>query len=252
MRNNTSRRQRRIRAVGGFGATLALAGLAAASMAPASSATVTGGPGAVASSTSVVCYPAKVRVGQMTNCSATVTGGIHPTGTVTLNPSGNGSTAGPCTLVPIGGNQARCTVSFGPTDTNRGGGESIGAAYSGDQVTSLPSNGETGINVTPGLSSTSVSCAPGTVAVGTATTCTVTINGPFEPTGGATFFSNESGTFSPTSSCISLTIGSGSISCSVMYTPRAVESGTHKIYARYPGDANGLPSHGSTTITVTP
>ncbi len=96
---------------------------------------------------------------------------------------------------------------------------------------------------------TTVGCSPTSVAVGRPTTCTATVTGGVHPTGTVSFASNSSGTFSPPS-CTLVLIGGNQARCSVTYTPAAVDSGTHKIYANYSGDVGNAPSAASTTITV--
>jgi hypothetical protein len=60
---------------------------------------------------------------------------------------------------------------------------------------------------------------------------------------------NSSGAFSATT-CTLVSAGASSASCSVTYTPGAVGSGAHKIYASYAGDAGHDASTASTTINV--
>jgi FG-GAP-like repeat/Bacterial Ig-like domain (group 3) len=97
---------------------------------------------------------------------------------------------------------------------------------------------------------TSVSCAPSTVRLGGATTCTATVTdtdiGESTPTGMVSFSSSGSGTFSPATCTLA---GSGdSAGCSVTCTLTA--RGTHTISASYAGDATHLGSSGSTTVRI--
>jgi hypothetical protein len=87
---------------------------------------------------------------------------------------------------------------------------------------------------------TSVSCNPTTIAVGSSTACTATVTGS-SPTGSVSW-SGSGLSLNPTS----CTLSSGS--CSTTATATAVGSLT--ITATYSGDANNAGSSGSTTITV--
>jgi hypothetical protein len=194
----------------------------------------------------VSCAPSTVREAEPTQCNATVTGSTTPTGTVAFQGSAFGFPS-VCTLQPIGGNQSRCQGRWVPGQVT-GAPQTVTASYSGDANNAATGGGAI-IDVTPAFSQTSVSCAPSTVNVGQATTCTVTAQA-FEPAGSFTFGRNSSGTFS-SNTCMPQGIGSSQISCSVTYTPGAIDTGTHKIYANFLGDMGSLPSHASTTITVT-
>ncbi|HET6865935.1 MAG TPA: Ig-like domain repeat protein, partial [Solirubrobacteraceae bacterium] len=101
---------------------------------------------------------------------------------------------------------------------------------------------------------TSVSCSPGSVAAGQATTCTATVSdttGGSDPTGSVAFSSDSSGSFGSGNSCALTATGNGDVaSCSIAYTPAV--AGTHTITARYGGDATHDPSAGSTTVTGSP
>lgn len=224
-----------------------VAGAAAVTVAAAAATAGTAGAtvsGLHPSVTSVVCGPPIVPVGQAETCSVTVTAGTHPTGTVQFQTSSFGF-PGACTLHLIGGNQARC--SSGIVAGQVADPDTVTASYSGDAL-NTPSAGTTTIKATRALSTTTVSCSPSTVAVGAPTTCTATV-GAFEPSGSVSFTMNQSGTFSAPS-CTFMMIGSGQVSCSVTYTPRAIQSGAHKIYAKYSGDTGTLPGYTTTIIDV--
>lgn len=98
-----------------------------------------------------------------------------------------------------------------------------------------------------------VNCAPATVSVAQATTCTATVSdtGPnpaSTPTGSVTFSSDSHGSFgNPGASC---TLDAGGV-CRVDYTPTMADSGTHRISASYGGDAAHTASNGTGTLTVT-
>ena len=78
------------------------------------------------SSTAVSCAAGTVGY----TCTATVTGGTHPSGTVSFAANQGGRFIPvSCTLTPIGGNQSQCSVSFHPHHI---GANKVYAAYSGD------------------------------------------------------------------------------------------------------------------------
>ena len=104
-------------------------------------------------------------------------------------------------------------------------------------------------------SRTDVSCVPSQVQVNTNTSCTTTVTDtgatPSTPAGTVTFTNVGSGGFTPSNSC-TLVAGqiAGTATCSVNYTPTAVNSGIHTITAAYHGDSNHATSDGSTTVSV--
>jgi hypothetical protein len=98
--------------------------------------------------------------------------------------------------------------------------------------------------------SLSLACSPRSVLVGQASTCAVTVSGSGGvPSGTVSFASGGSGGFGTAGTCM-LAGSGGSASCSVLYTPTAVGSGTHTITTRYAGDAMYAGSTGTTTVTV--
>jgi hypothetical protein len=105
---------------------------------------------------------------------------------------------------------------------------------------------------------TSVTCAPGTVVVAGVTTCTATVTdtaaaGQVAPAGTVTFSSDTSGgAFTPAASCtLSAASTPGQASCPVTYTPTQVGSGVQTITASYGGDIEHTASSGTTTTAVT-
>jgi hypothetical protein len=105
--------------------------------------------------------------------------------------------------------------------------------------------------------STSVSCAPSSVVVGSAGTCIATVSdvggAPLSaPSGPVTFSSGGPGSFGGSGSCtLSPTGGTGQASCQLAYTPSAVGSGSHAIAAGYSGDGSHPSSSAHTSVTVT-
>jgi hypothetical protein len=105
---------------------------------------------------------------------------------------------------------------------------------------------------------TAVTCSPGSIVVGQATSCTATVtdtasSGPTTPTGAVTFTSDTSGgTFSGGGSCTLAPANTGGqASCSLSYTPGQAGSGTQTITSNYGGDSAHAASSGQDTITVT-
>jgi hypothetical protein len=100
----------------------------------------------VVSTTTVGCSPASVAVGRPSTCTATVTAGNHPSGTISFATNGaSGAFSSPtCTLVLIGGNQSRCSVTFTPSQLAT---VKVYASYSGDAF-SPPSHGSTAFMAT--------------------------------------------------------------------------------------------------------
>lgn len=101
---------------------------------------------------------------------------------------------------------------------------------------------------------TTVSCAPGSVTVSQASTCTANVSdnttGGTDPSGSVTFSTDSSGSFGSGGTCALAGGGNGSASCQLTYTPSAVGSGTHTITAAYGGDTSHDSSSGQTPLTV--
>ena len=102
--------------------------------------------------------------------------------------------------------------------------------------------------------STVVSCSPGSVPIGTPSTCTATVTDSSPgtgttPKGTVDFASDGAGTFiSP--SCNLVEVNPGAPACSVVYTPTAAGSGTHTLTGTYSGDSVHATSQGSGTVLV--
>jgi len=173
-------------------------------------------------STAVSCSPDTVAVGQSVTCTATVTdtessGQTRPTGTVKFE-------------------------------------YSVDAKHSAN----LLSFGTTFVTVVPARStSTSVSCSPGTVAVGTPSTCTATVTDTAAgtattPTGVVTVSSSGRGALGG-NPCTLSQASPGLATCSVSYTPGASGSTrTDTITASYGGDAIHTGSSGTAAVRVQP
>ncbi len=101
--------------------------------------------------------------------------------------------------------------------------------------------------------STSVSCQPTSVAVGTVTVCTATVTDTVSrrvtPTGTVAFASDAPGSFGGVCA-LAPSATAAAASCQESYSPSAVASGTHAITAGYRGDARHSASLGTTAVTV--
>ena len=228
------------------------------------------GPTQDPTSTSVSCTPPSVNVGQATTCTATVldtTSGSPstPTGTVTFSSDSDGSFTNPgttCTLAPIGttSRTAACHVDYTPNSAGSGT-HTITGTYGGDSG-HAGGSGHTGLTVGPATNrptSTAAACAPSSITVGQATTCTATVTDvgsgdTSAPTGSVTFTSDSHGAFSsPGATCtLAATATAGQSSCQVTYTPTSADSGTHTLTVGYGGDSTHAASSGNAAVSVAP
>jgi hypothetical protein len=205
--------------------------------------------------TSVSCAPNPVGAGSASICTATVTDTdagsfATPTGTVSFGGQALllGTFSSPtCTL-----SSGSCSVTYTPFSGTFGS-DTVQASYGGDDW-QIASSGSTTLTVLKGTSST-VSCSPASLMVGTATTCTVTVTDtsstPMTPTGTVSFSTTPSGSgsFSPTWCTLS---GSGSsASCTVQFTPSSGSEGSITVTGTYVADSNHIGSSGVTTVTAT-
>jgi plastocyanin len=92
----------------------------------------------------------------------------------------------------------------------------------------------------------SVSCIPGSVGLGLATSCTATVTDTSPgivntPSGTVSFTTSGTGYFSPAASC-TLSGTGATATCSASYTPTVLGTGTHDIGASYSGDSSHSPS----------
>jgi hypothetical protein len=197
-------------------------------------------------SATVSCSPVTVPVNGATTCTATVTdtagsGATTPTGTATFTTdSGTFSGGGACTLNASG----QCSVTYTPGAI---GPHTVTTSYAGDS-THATSSGNTSMTAIIRSTSTIMSCAPATVPVNGATTCTATVTdtagvGATVPTG-TVAFATDSGTFTGGGSCALDATGR----CSVTYTPTVI--GAHTIAATSAGDSVHAGSSGTSSMTA--
>ncbi len=102
-------------------------------------------------------------------------------------------------------------------------------------------------------SSTSVTCSPSSLQIGSSSTCTATVKDTASgtavtPTGKTSFTSSASGSFSSTT--CTLAGAAGSSTCAVTYKPSGGSSGTNTITATYGGDTVHSTSTGSFALSV--
>lgn len=189
----------------------------------------------------VVCAPASAVVGLRTTCTATVVHSLTPvpTGKVTWSASGSGKFSVPtCKL-----SKGSCKVTY---ISVIGGTITINASYAGDKYNQA-SSGAFYLSVSRKTSTTTVSCSPTSVVVGSPKTirCTVHVTG-YLPTGLVYWFANGTGSVSlPWSTTCSL---SAKGRCSVTMT--ATGAGVLTIEAMYMGDAGNTYSSGAAGLLI--
>jgi hypothetical protein len=150
----------------------------------------------------------------------------------------------------------------GGGDQNGGGGGSgTGPAGTAYNTGVRGGNGLVVITYTLRTTTVAVSCAPGATTVAIGTTCTATVTDTdsgtaVTPTGTVTFASAGTGAFDHTT-CPNgpPATTSSTMSCSVVYTPSVVGTGTHTISVAYAGDLSTAASSSSgaqnAAVTVT-
>jgi len=209
--------------------------------------------------TSVACAPTTFTVGTgSTSCTATVTDTgssptTTPTGDVSFATGGSGSfsAGGACSLSPVSTGVASCSLTYTPTAVGTGS-HQVTSSYAGDTAHE-PSQGSTQVGVLARSTTTSVVCSPASLTFGAGgSTCTATVTdtagNPTPPSLNVGFTTNGAGAFS-SSSC-SLNGSGNQASCSVVYTPSAVGTGSHQITGSYSGDPTHQTSQGSGLLGV--
>lgn len=195
--------------------------------------------------------------------SVAISGGTVAAGAPAISAS-PGTGSGYVFTEPPGGWGSAAPTQAVLTAADGAGGDELGysiAADGGTVVAGAPgaspsSTAQGAAYVFAGSSSTTttVSCAPSSVDVSQASTCTATVSnntsGGADPTGSSTFSTDSSGSFGSGGSCTLVDSGSGNASCNVTYTPSSVGSGTHTITASYGGDGVHDPSSGKTLVAV--
>jgi subtilase family serine protease len=190
-------------------------------------------------SVTVDCTPLSIGVGTSTVCTVTVASSPPspvPTGKVVWSSSSPGTfSPSKCTL-----EDGTCSVKYTAAAV---GTVTINASYSG---TAPSSSGTFDLVVNPQISTTTVSCSPTSIVVGSPKTikCSATVAG-YKPTGTVTWSASPSGLVSLSSATCTLT----KKSCPVIMT--VTNAGTVSITAAYGGDTNNVKSTSkSATLTV--
>ncbi len=108
-----------------------------------------------------------------------------------------------------------------------------------------------------GLTATSLTCSPGSVAVGTATKCIATVADDSElpsPPTGTVSFSGDSGAFFPSANvnrCTLIPTGSSTSACSLSYVPNPGTEGAQTTMGTYSGDSGHPGSAGTASVFAT-
>jgi len=104
---------------------------------------------------------------------------------------------------------------------------------------------------------TRITCSPGSVVVNQTSQCTATVTDSspigmgLTPKGNITFSTSAIGNFNTRMCTLIPSSSNGSASCSVLYTPTAIGTGSAEIKAAYGGDPTQSDSSGNTVILVT-
>ncbi|MEA2301267.1 MAG: hypothetical protein QOE44_1802 [Solirubrobacteraceae bacterium] len=211
--------------------------------------------GADPTTTTVTCPSATVGVADACSVTVTAPDGITPTGSVALARNSNGffTPSATCTLTA-----GTCSFTYTPTAFGSGT-HTVYANYTGDAA-HAPSYGFVRFAVaftTGRTTTTTLSCSPNPDLLLSKTTCTATVTdvaadpaNQSAPTGTVSFGRNSLDASFDASSCTLAATGPTTAACSVGYTPSGVDTGMHKIYANYLGDAAHAVSHNSTVVTV--
>lgn len=238
---------------GGGGSSLVPAGGSSSTAAAGTAASVTITYSTKSTVTGVTCTPNQFFLNQSTTCKATVTGETTPTGSVSF--AGTGSfDASSCTLAATTtAGVAACSVKFTPSAA---GYTTVDGTYAGDG-THTGSTGSATVGVTKRVTQTTVTCAPSTVVLNQASTCTASVKDSqvgtvTTPTGDVTFTGGAgNGTFSAPSCTLTQTATAGTAECAVTFTPSSLNGGTFTIFGTYPGDAAHFSSNDQTDLSVT-
>src|SRR2546425_194837 len=190
-----------------------------------------------ATSTVVTCSPASVVVGQQVTCTADVNdvaAGTRstPVGTVSFSNGGSATPLGAFsgTCVSFNATDSRCTATITPTSTGNIIDSSSYTATDGVHSNSGPATSNT-VTVGTRATSTVVTCAPSSVAVGQQVTCTVFVKDNISPgtastPAGSVVVSNNGnavGTFSACSSPLTV-VNATTASCTATVTPSTTGS----------------------------
>ncbi len=205
-----------------------------------------------------------IGIGSKTSGTATLSGGLSPTGTITFNLYGPGDancsgTAVFSVTVPVAGNGNYQSGPFTPVLT---GTYHWTASYSGDAtntaVATLCSDPNGTVVVTPAVPSLTILASSKTIAFGASTSSSATMSGGFSPTGTITFNlygPNDSSCSRTAVFTVTFPVSHNGTYQSGSFAPAL--AGTYHWTATYSGDANNsaaatVCSDPNGTVTVTP
>src|SRR2546428_425748 len=190
-----------------------------------------------ATSIVVTCSPASLVVGQQVTCTADVNdvaAGTRstPVGTVSFSNGGSATPLGAFsgTCVSFNATDSRCTATITPTSTGNIIDSSSYTATDGVHSNSGPATSNT-VTVGTRATSTVVTCAPSSVAVGQVITCTVFVKDNISPgtastPAGSVAITKDgtaTGTFSACSSPLTV-VNATTASCTATVTPSTTGS----------------------------
>src|SRR6266699_3520265 len=219
-------------------------------------ATITVNPRA--SSTTLTCATTSLAVNSSGTCTVYVkdtstSTAIVPVGSVSLELDGSTSAFATCALSSFNSTTASCTANYMPAPGTEGP-HTLTANYLGDVAHSGSSSKALAVNVTQRTTSTTVNCAPSTVAIGQSTTCTATVKdtssgNPITPNGLVSFSVSPTGSGSFTGICTLSQSVVGTATCNITYAPSA--TGSQTISGSYNGDTDHSSGvSGIFTLTV--
>jgi hypothetical protein len=140
------------------------------------------------------------------------------------------------------------TIDMGVTDS------SSGSADIDAQARTIGSATDIGADELGHATTAALSCAPTSVVLGSASTCTATVtdtgSGPTAPTGRVAFSSAAAGVFSGGGSCTLAALNGSQSRCQVAYTPSQIGGGSHAVTGAYSGDSTHDASQGGALVAV--
>lgn len=208
----------------------------------------------VTTTTTVSCSPAPVTVGDVADCTATITASDpsagSPTGSVEFTTNALGTfSAGGCTLNGESGVTAGCAFTYTPSAIGQGT-HQLTADYSGDGGHAA-SRGSDPLEVGEDSTRMSVTCAPLSVAPGKLASCSATVTdagaGGLPPTGRVTGRSTGAGTFS---TCTLARVGTDAARCSFSYRPANAGTRAPRLTLTYAGDDDHFASAAAVALKV--
>ena len=231
--------------------------------------TVTPPNGGDQTTTTISCTPGTLTTAESSSCKASVEdtdAASTPTGAVVFAGSGTGTfNPGGCTLSAEVGvaNKASCSITYNPLAA---GDVEITAAYGGDNGFKPSAPGVTQLHVSvppPHATQTTLACTSTSLLLPSTTECKATVidiapanANPTRAGGEVKFHSDSEGSFSEAAAC-QLQPDGADASCKLIYTPRSIGSGSHRITASYQGEpaqgnkAGHQVSNATTPLAVT-